>query len=418
MPRILITSAGTLGDFLPFIALGQALKARGHSVRLAFNSAMHPLGRKAGLDCVPCGAVFGPRQARTRAEVFDYWHDIPLRRCLHYYRLQNLPRTCRDLLSACRDADLLIASNVQGAAHLVVEKTGIPWLSVSLQPLEFFTKHENARSASAATHSKEVKAERVLRGLTNELRISLGLSPHALDDWLPPREPDRLLLAYSRHFNTGQYTEPPPTRQTGFWFYDGDAAGPCKPSSELRAFVRHGPPPLVLSLSSQPVKNPERTLAVHVKAAIRLGARLVVQCGWAGFKAKRLPPGIDSDQVFFAEHLPHDWLFPRAAALIHHGGIGTTARALRHGLPMLVEPYGNDQFDNASRILALGVGAAMHPHKLTTEGLSRIIAERVLQPAYRKRAQSVAAKLRKENGIQEACALVEQMLKGREWGCL
>jgi UDP:flavonoid glycosyltransferase YjiC (YdhE family) len=414
MSRIVITSAGTFGDFLPFVALGQALKARGHEVRMAINAAMHPLGRKAGLPCLPCGEAFGPEEARARAEVFDYWHRIPLSRCLHYYQLLNLPRTVRELAAACQGADLLIASNVQGTAHLVAEKTGIPWLSVSLLPLEFMAQQEKFASTPATTPGA-ARVIRIWRRLANELRVSLGLVPHALEHWPTPRKPDRLLLAYSRYFNRTRRTARPPMRQTGFWFYDGDAAGPREPSPGLRTFVEKDAPPLVLSLSSQPVRNPEHVLAVHAEAAGRLGLRLVVQCGWAGFEARRLPARIDRRRVFFSDYLPHDWLFPRAAALIHHGGVGTTARALRQGLPMLVEPYGNDQFHNAYRILALGVGAAAHPHKLTSEGLCRLLDEKVLTPDARRNAEVLGAKIRAEDSVSMACDLIEKRIRGEPW---
>jgi UDP:flavonoid glycosyltransferase YjiC (YdhE family) len=112
----------------------------------------------------------------------------------------------------------------------------------------------------------------------------------------------------------------------------------------------------------------------------------------------------------FAGFLPQDWLFARAAAVIHHGGIGTTARALRHGCPMLVEPYGNDQFINAKQVLLLGVGAAAHPHKLNEAGLVKILQEKVLTPEYRRRAEEIGEKIRQEQGLITACERIESSL--------
>jgi UDP:flavonoid glycosyltransferase YjiC (YdhE family) len=155
-------------------------------------------------------------------------------------------------------------------------------------------------------------------------------------------------------------------------------------------------------------------VAVHAQAAARLGRRLVVQQGWAGLSPEALPAGVDRGAVFFAGRIPHARLFPRAAAVIHHGGIGTTACALRWGRPMLVEPYGNDQLFNARRVLALGVGAAMHPHRLTAEGLARILNEKVLAPPVQASAAHLAARLQAANGLAVACDQIDRHLARRK----
>jgi len=266
-----------LGDFLPFMALGEMLKKKGFAVRMAVNQAMHKYCRKGGLQVASCGIPFGPKEVRARAEAFDYWHEMPLQRCLRYYRLLKLPHAARDLVAACQGADLLIASTVQGVAHLACEKTGIPWLSVSLVPSEFDRQIEEAEAQPG-----DDREGRIWNELDNDLRSSIGL-PRRKHGAQPERcGPDRMLLACSRHFGRPRLARPGPMRQTGFWFYDGEAAGPRVPSRALRTFVEGDAPPLVLSLSSQPVSDPGRLLAVHVKAAMRLGCRLVVQRGWAG----------------------------------------------------------------------------------------------------------------------------------------
>jgi UDP:flavonoid glycosyltransferase YjiC (YdhE family) len=115
--------------------------------------------------------------------------------------------------------------------------------------------------------------------------------------------------------------------------------------------------------------------------------------------------------VLFVVALPHSWLFPRAGAVIHHGGIGTTTQAMRSGCPMLVEPYGNDQFFNARRVLALGVGSAMHPHKLNATGPARVLAEKVLTADVQRRGAALAASLRGEDGLKVACELIEDEIR-------
>lgn len=413
MSHVVITSAGTYGDFLPFITLGRALRSRGHTVLMAVNPAMHAFCQKAGLDCVACGKPFGAEEVRARAEVFDYWNPVPFDQCMTYLKSLDMAGTCRELEAACKRADYMIASTIQGAAPLVHELTRIPWISVCLNAADY--PHQDSAEQEPATEPAEQERanHRAWLSLHNDLRVEVGLAPHDLKEWPDSVPANYAILASSVQFSRPVFKEPPVTRQTGFWFAEDD--GTWAPSPALRGFFEAGEPPIVLSLSSLPVSDPAHVVKVHAEAAVNLGRRLLIQQGWAGLDASGLPAGIDRSLVHFAQYVPHDWLFARAAALIHHGGIGTIARALRHGLPMLVEPYGNDQFFNAQRILMLGVGAAMHPHKLTADGIARILKEKVLLPQVRQQALELGAQIRAEDGLNDACNLIEQAFKGQPW---
>jgi UDP:flavonoid glycosyltransferase YjiC (YdhE family) len=214
------------------------------------------------------------------------------------------------------------------------------------------------------------------------------------------------LLASSPQFSQPMPVEGPSgpvvPHPTGFWFYDEPKWAIWEPSVALRHFVERTPRPLVLSFSSLPVANRREVLAVHVEAAALLRRPLVVQTGWAGFCRQDLPRGTRAHDVLFVDFLPHDWLFARAACAIQHGGIGSIARALRHGCPLLLEPYGNDQFFNAMRVVALGVGAAMRPSTLTAARLARVLQERVLGPSTRHRSATLGATIRAEAGLEVA----------------
>jgi UDP:flavonoid glycosyltransferase YjiC (YdhE family) len=189
----------------------------------------------------------------------------------------------------------------------------------------------------------------------------------------------------------------------GFWFYDDPAGTAWEPDPELAAFVERGPAPLVLSFSSLPLMEPDRVLALHIEAARQLSRPLVVLTGWSG-----MPESAESvSDVLFRNFLPCDWLFARAAALIHHGGIGTTARGLRNSCPMLVEPWGNDQFFNAMLILKNAVGAAVNPKKLTAGVVAHFIETKVLSQQTVGRVKALAAEIGREDGIREAVRLIE-----------
>lgn len=168
--------------------------------------------------------------------------------------------------------------------------------------------------------------------------------------------------------------------------------------------------PLLLTFSSQPLEEPAAVLRRHVEAAGLLGLPLLVQSGWAGFSPADLPPNADPSRVRFLDYASHDWLFARAVAAIQHGGIGSLARALRQACPVLIEPFGNDQFFNAQRTVELGVGASAHPFQSSATELAQLVEKQVLAPATRLRAKQLGRVLRKEDGVTAAVSLVEEAL--------
>jgi UDP:flavonoid glycosyltransferase YjiC (YdhE family) len=203
---------------------------------------------------------------------------------------------------------------------------------------------------------------------------------------------------------------------TGFCFYDGAQQANWQPDSRLREFVEQGDPPLVLCMGNLAAPDTREHVQTHVEAARLLEKKLVVQTGWAlpgdgGWLENR-----DAEHVLFAEFLPHDWLFARAAAVVHHGGIGATARALKHGCPVLVEPYRKDQYFNASRVRQLGAGFAVDPTRATAAGVARVLAEKVTAPATRERAQRCAEQMAGEDGVGTACRYIEECLSAQRKG--
>jgi UDP:flavonoid glycosyltransferase YjiC (YdhE family) len=405
MARIVISSAGTMGDFVPFVSLGKRLQARGHRVLMAINPAMLSLAADAGVEATPCGRIFGREEAGRRAYVFDHWTKMSDDAIRNEWRHVDIDRSYPELAAACRGADLLIASTLQAAAPMVHERLGIPWITASLLPMQF--PHPDTPGPSTTEQEQSLRNE--LCDYFNRIRSDLGFAKLAPYEWMHYRDSQRLiLLASSPHFSQPRLDHLPQARMTGFWF--DDDLGDWSPDRELLDFMDVEPGPLVLTFSSLPVQDASRVVALHVEAAARLGRRLLIQSGWAQLDPTAIPGGVMPEAVRFAGGVSHAWLFPRAAAVIHHGGVGTTAQAMRRGRTMLVEPYGNDQFFNARRVLRLGVGAAMHPHKLTVTGLTRILDEKVLTAAVRQNARELGARLQAEDGLTVACDLIEEQL--------
>ena len=402
MARLVVTTSGTLGDFVPFLALAKALQSRGHDVVMAVNPAMVASATASGLRAIPCGRQFGPEEVRQRAALFDRPEPATEEEIRERFRELELARTARDLVAACQGADAVIASSIQGTASWVEELIHIPWISATIFAMEF--PHEGVPLPGDSPYWPLLVEAR------NVARAELGLESVPADDWEGRYWSKRLvLIASSRYFSQPVLDAFPQARQTGFWSApSSEVENAIDP--ELRAFLDAGPPPLVLSFSSQPVRDPAAVVAMHAKAARRLGLRLVIQKGWAGFDRAMLGEDFEDGSIHFAGQVPHDLLFKRALAVIHHGGIGSTAQALRQGRPALVEPHCNDQFFNAQRIQALGVGAALFPGQVTAESLEETLRGFVLTDSAFQRAEAIQEWLRAEDGVDAACQRIEKTL--------
>jgi UDP:flavonoid glycosyltransferase YjiC (YdhE family) len=161
------------------------------------------------------------------------------------------------------------------------------------------------------------------------------------------------------------------------------------------------PTPLVLTYSTRPVADPDRAVSIHLDAARRIGLPMLMQGGWAGFT------GAGAEDLIFGALCRKTGFFEKAGCVIHHGGIGTVARALRNGCPMLVEPHSHDQFFNALLVLKGGFGAAINPVRMGSRTLTRLLEEKVLTPETKRNAAAAALLLQEENGLDTAVKHIE-----------
>jgi UDP:flavonoid glycosyltransferase YjiC (YdhE family) len=424
--QITLTSFGTLGDLLPYLALGRVLQARGHKVVLAIAGNMLVHAQRAGLDAVPCYPHHGPEQVKARPEGFDHWPavlgaadselDGQAGAGTGHSDWQDrfdLKSRIRDLAAACQNADLLVCHTLVTGEPVAAEIAGVPCLQALVTPERLWHRHFQNFLAQleSGSASSDPMARKHFEWVQRH-RMEAGLPVTPPSGWQGYFRPTPALLGASRLFLAPIDTSGWNADVCGFWFYDDPKDCAWAPDRELAAFVERGPAPIVLSFSSLPLVEPDRVLALHVKAARQISRPLVVLRGWSSLaESVSLPNGGD---VLMRSFLPHDWLFARAAAVIHHGGIGTLARALRNGCPMLVEPWGNDQFFNALLVLKNGVGAAANPKKLTADELANLLAIKVLSERAKDRVAALAEGIRREDGIGDAVRLIEDYAEERE----
>lgn len=244
--------------------------------------------------------------------------------------------------------------------------------------------------------------------MINEFRREeLGLPPRsrlASEERLPDGRSIPILHAYSPAVVPIPPDWPPHVTATGYWFVGADPA--WQPPADLAAFLDAGPPPVYVGFGSMVTQDPASKIAVVVEALRLSGQRGVIAAGWAGLQAADLP-----DTIHLLDRAPHDWLFPRMSAVVHHGGAGTTAAGLRAGRPTIIAPFFGDQPFWGRRVQALGVGPPPLPQKrLTAEALAAAIRAVVSDDGIRARAAALGERIRAEDGVERAVEWIGSQL--------
>jgi UDP:flavonoid glycosyltransferase YjiC (YdhE family) len=241
------------------------------------------------------------------------------------------------------------------------------------------------------------------------LRAELGLAPTAQNPLFEGQFSDAGAIGlYSRLLGPAQPDYPPGASIVGFATFDSENGLTAGLGSELDAFLRAGPAPLVFTLGSLIINSPGGFYRESLGAARRLRRRAVLL---VGEQASGEFAHCESAEVFVCAYAPHSLLFPRASAIIHHGGIGTLAQALRSGRPQLIVPHFADQLDNAARAAGLGVArvasARRHSMISATHDLNCLLGEGI----YAERAREVGGLLAGEDGAAQGARIVLDRLE-------
>jgi UDP:flavonoid glycosyltransferase YjiC (YdhE family) len=416
MKRIVLTTFGSYGDLHPYIAVARGLVARGHAAVIATTALYRDKVERAGIGfhaTRPDLADLG-----ERAEIVRRVYDP--RRGAEYMTRQlimpHLPHAFDDLLAITRGADLLVSHAITYAAPLVARKLDLPWLSTILSPMVFMSVYDPPPLPPAPWLKRLFNLSPALYRLVfRAMRASVRswsepVRQLARDRGLPEPAGDPLfegqfspygtLAMFSPLFATPQPDWPPATHITGFPFHDEDDVDP-QAMRALDDFLSAGDAPIVFTLGSSAVFDARDFYRQAVDITERLGRRAVLLTGRevGNHGLGPLPPGI-----LAVDYAPHSTVFPRAAAIVHQGGIGTLAQALRAGRPMLVIPFSHDQPDNAERAERLGVARSIPRAKFSA--LRALIED----PAYTQAARAVAQQIAAEDGVRAACERIEALL--------
>lgn len=416
--RILLTTFGSLGDIHPYIALALELKRRGHIPILATSGFYRPKVEALGIEFRP----LRPDQPDLEADP-DFMHRMmDLRKgpqnVIEGFIVPVLRETYADTLAAAEGVDLLVSHMLTFATRMVAEQRGLPWVSTMLAPLGFFSAYDPPALAPAPFISRlRFLGPMFYRPLWNmaawsvrnwtkpihQFRAEIGLPPAPDPLFAGQHSPKLVLAMFSPLFAQQQRDWPTQTKVTGFPFFDQDGSAELPP--ELARFLEEGEPPIVFTLGSAAVHAAGAYFQQSAEAAKRLNRRAVLL---VGKETKNhlpdLPPGIIA-----CDYAPFSALFPRAAAIVHQSGIGTTGQALQSGRPMLIVPYAHDQADNAERCAKLGVARVLGRRRYSADTAARELGKLLIDSRYANRAHDVGAAIRRETGVKNACDALEQV---------
>lgn len=417
--RITIFAAGSRGDIQPCVLLGRALQRAGFDLLLAAPENFAAFVGAHDLQFHPLqGDVTRIMAGETGRRLMQRGSANPVSQIRAMRKMLGpvAEQMALDAFAACNEADALISLAVFAPfAGSIAAARRIPLIHVEPTPM----------LPTRAFPAPGWPVQRSLGGLHNRLsgfamlqviwqwyrpsvdrfRRRLGLPPFTAAGFHRTLRSNPLLGAYSPRVIPRPPDWPAGVQITGYWFQDQDPA--WRPPSELEAFLGAGDPPVYIGFGSMAGRRPEQLARLVVEALAETGRRGLLLTGWGGLRAEWVP-----DSVFVLDSAPHSWLFPRMAAVVHHGGAGTTAEGLRAGIPAVIVPFAFDQPFWGARLKALGLGPEPVPQKdLTAERLARAIRAAVTDPEMRARAGSWGAAIRAEDGLGRAVETITRYLE-------
>jgi len=406
--HITILALGSRGDVQPYAVLGSGLKSAGHQVRFITFESFESLITEMGLDFHP---IPGDAQALVAGGGTNMLGLI-----------RSFTSLAKGYAQSLSDPDLgetdLIINQLPGGLYGfdLAEKYNVPMALASViplartgtMPLMGFPSLPLPGYNKMTYFLGEQVVWQMFRSVINDWRTKiLNLPPLPFNGYFDQLGTQKfpILNGFSNHVVPRPADWNEHIHITGYWFAEEKRWDPPK---DLLDFLNAGSPPVFIGFGSMPVKNPRHTTEIILEVLKRSGQRGILHSGWGGLGGISLP-----ENVFKIEYAPYDWLFPRMSMIFHHGGSGTTAYALRSGVPSCVVPFVFDQFYWGQRTFQSGVGTQPIPHaKLTVERLFDAIQSGVNASQLRERATELGRRIRGENGIQKAVNILEKIRSG------
>lgn len=426
--RIVISTFGSFGDVHPFIAIALELKARGHHPVFATSEAYREKMNSAGVDFHPVRPIVPSYdQPELLASFIGRTMDPKTgTKAVADMVLPHLRDIYDDLDEATEGADLLLTHPLPFVGPIIAQKKRLNWISTALAPASFLSVYDpivppqwpslhralrlSPWIGRAVLALVKIKIDGILRPVY-ELRAQLGLPRGETPIFNGQHSPTKVLALFTKLLAKPQPDWPVNTVVTGFPFYDRrDFFGETEIPSGLLDFLECGPPPIVFTLGSTAIWVADNFYRDSIAAAQVLGRRALVLIG----HARNLPPLLPLPEGVAAfEYAPYSQVLPRACAIVHHGGVGTTGEGMRSGKPVLIVPHSHDQFDNAARVERLGCGRGLPRPRYNVQSAIRELRKLLEEQRYSNAATRVGEIVRQEDGASVAAAEIENVLNSR-----
>lgn len=415
--KITILTAGSRGDVQPYVALGVKLKELGYQVTMPAPEVFKELIMKNGLDFIKTQSIDPQEFAKSLSmeEGTRSKNKLILMSKMFHELKPYMENSYNEALEACRGSDAIVSTLAYLGAFDIAEKLRIPCIFSMLFPVHSTTAFQAALAPeffgvgvyNKLTHSlTEQLIWQPFRTIINHWRIyTLGLKPQVFCGPFKKiySSTAPVLAGYSPLIVPKPQDWEDTIRVTGYWFLDEEEG--WESDSELQAFLSSGPPPIYIGFGSMPVKEPEKITQVLLDALKISGQRGIISAGWGDLGNIKLP-----DNVIRVDSVPHNWLFKQVSAIVHHGGAGTTAAALRSGKPSIVIPFVFDQPFWGRCISELGVGGIIKYKELSAERLANLITICTNDEDLRSKARDLGQKIQVENGAANAAEAINDYL--------
>ena len=414
--RIVLNTFGSFGDIHPYMAIAMELQRRGHTPVVATMEIYREKIEGAGLEFASIRPDF-PQPKEQDQELIEKIMEPKTgpRFLTEEVIFPHVRDSYADLLKAVEGADLLVTHPASPAGPLAGRKLDMPWISTVLAPLSFYSAYDPPVPPfwqwTRKLHVLGPGVMGFLMRLTQstykakavtDFRDELGLADTGNPMFEGQHSPTLVLALFSKVFAQPQADWPGQTEVTGFCFYDGHRDKQISP--ELIDFLDNGAPPIVFTLGSSAVWVARDFFHESIEAAQRLGRRAVLLIG-----DERNLPGSLPEGIIAVDYAPYQSLLPRACAVVHHGGVGTTSQGLLAGVPTLIVPFAFDQSDNAEHARKVGTSRTLYRNNYRAPRVANELHALLTQPAYTRRAQEVRQRLQHEDGPGRAADLIEQV---------
>ncbi len=420
MTRILLTPVGSAGDVNPFIWIGRALKARGCDVIVITAAPFREAAEREGLGFVSIG---DEEEFHRATEDPALWHPRKGLRVVADTVTQGLRRGYAAIEALYEPGrTILVGHPLAFFTRVFEDKHGAPASTVNLSPTVFRATIDPPTLPFGPSLARwpawlqrglwrgidRFVTDPLIAPALNAWRAELGLGPvsSVFGSWM--HSPRRVIGLWPDWFAAPQPGWPPGTRLTGFVVDQG--AGGRDLDAELTAFLDAGSPPVVFTPGSAN-RFGAAFFRAGADAAARLGVRALLVSPYADELPRALPDG-----VRHVPYAPFHRLFPRAAAVVHHGGIGTCAQGFAAGVPQLLMPMAFDQPDNAARIARLGVGASLPPKRFTGDRVARALEGLLTSVEVPQRCADIRKRMAASDALARTCDLITEMQPRRPEG--